>query len=129
MSKAIFVNLAVNDITASRAFYQSMGFSVNEAYSNEDASFIVIDDNINIILLTRDLFAKSSLRDVADTSSSREVTIAIQLDDRDAVNKAVDAAIAAGGTEEGDVMDDEIIYSRGVADLDGHRLDINCLKK
>jgi predicted lactoylglutathione lyase len=56
------------------------------------------------------------------------VTVAIQLDNRDEVNKVVDAAIAAGGTEEGETMDDEIIYSRGVCDLDGHRLDINCLK-
>lgn len=129
MSKAIFVNLPVKDVANARDFYVKMGFSVNKEYSNNDATFIVVDQNIHLILLTHAFFKASSLRDVADTASVREVSVAIQLDDRDAVNKAVDAAVAAGATEEGEVMDDEIIYSRGVRDLDGHRLDINCLKK
>jgi len=129
MSKAIFVNLPVKDVSAARTFYVNMGFAIKEEYSNDQAAFVIIEDNIHIILLAKDVFQQSALRDAADTGSAREVSVAIQLDDREAVDKMVDAAVAAGATEEGDVMDDEIIYSRGVSDLDGHRLDINYLKK
>ncbi len=128
MSKAIFVNLPVKNVAAARDFYTSLGFSINEQYSGDQAVFVVVDENIHLILLGQDLFKENALRDVADTSTVREVSVAIQLDDRESVDKVVDAAIAAGATAEGETMDDEIIYSRGFCDLDGHRLDINCLK-
>jgi predicted lactoylglutathione lyase len=128
MSKAIFINLPVKDMQAARTFYTNMGFSIKEEYSNDDAVFVIIAENIHIILLAQAPFKENAERDIADTTTVREVTVAIQLDSREDVDKMVDAAITAGGAEETEGMDDEMIYSRGVCDLDGHRLDINYLK-
>jgi uncharacterized protein len=124
----IFINLPVKDMSAARNFYTSMGLSIQEDYSSDEATFVIVADNIHIILEAQTAFKENALREIADTSSVREVTIAIQLDSREAVDKMVDAAIAAGGTGETDGMDNDMLYSRGVCDLDGHRLDVNYLK-
>ena len=68
MSKAIFVNLPVKDVVSARDFYVKMGFSVNEEYSNNDAAFIVVDQNIHLILLAHAFFKANSLRDVEFTT-------------------------------------------------------------
>ncbi len=128
MNQAIFINLPVKDIHAARTFYTSMGCSIKEEYSGDEAVFVIVTENIHILLEAQAPFQKNALREIADTSAVREVTIAIQRDTREGVDTMVDAAIAAGGTAETDGMDDEMIYSRGVSDLDGHRLDINYLK-
>ncbi|GGM89162.1 hypothetical protein L2745_04575 [Shewanella xiamenensis] len=42
MAQSIFVNLAVESVQQSRAFYAGLGFGINEQYSNEQAACVVI---------------------------------------------------------------------------------------
>lgn len=46
MTQMIFVNLPVRDLAASRHFCTSLGFSVNEAFSDDTAFCVVISDAI-----------------------------------------------------------------------------------
>ena len=57
MPTTIFVNLAVGDLPRSRVFFESLGYSVNEGFSDENAVSIVISDTITAMLLTREFFA------------------------------------------------------------------------
>ncbi|MDF2805260.1 MAG: glyoxalase, partial [Cellulosimicrobium sp.] len=57
MSTQIFVNLPVKDLDASKAFYTALGYTVNEQFTDENASSIVISDTIYVMLLTEE-FAK-----------------------------------------------------------------------
>lgn len=127
MSKAIYVNVPVKDVAAAQKFYTKLGFSINQEFTTEQAANIVIDENIGLMLLDNTFFEEMSGSQVADTSKAREVSIAISVANRDEVNTIVDAAVAAGGTEEGDSRELDGMYSRGVSDLDGHRLDIMCM--
>lgn len=127
MGKSIFVNLPVKDVAAAREFYSKMGFAINEQFSGEQTAFVVVDEHINLILIAYEMFKQNAQRDIADTQSVREVSVAIDVETRENVDKFVEAALAAGGTAEGETMDEDGVYSRGVCDLDGHRLDINCM--
>lgn len=127
MSKAIYVNVPVKNVAAAQEFYTKLGFSINKEFTTEQAANIVIDDNIGLMLLNEDFFKETSERQIADTKTVREVSIAVSVADRHEVNKIVDAAVAAGGTEEGEPREIDGMYSRGVSDLDGHRLDIMCM--
>ena len=44
--RMIFVNLPVKDVKASRAFFEALGFSINEQFCSEDTACVVIADNI-----------------------------------------------------------------------------------
>ncbi|MEU1159364.1 glyoxalase, partial [Streptomyces sp. NPDC005921] len=42
----IFVNLATDDVAASRKFFTELGYTINPQFSNDDCSCVVISDTI-----------------------------------------------------------------------------------
>lgn len=126
MSKSIYINLPTKDVAAAREFYTKTGFSVNEEFSNDQNAMINIDERIILMLVAEDFFKQNTKREIADTKTVSEVGLAIEVGSREEVDKIVDAAIAAGATQEG-TIDGDGMYSRGLSDLDGHRFDILCM--
>lgn len=120
MSTNIFVNLPVADLDASKAFFEALGFTINQQFTDETASCVVIDSTIYAMLLTHAKFREFTPRPVADAHTSSEVLIALSQDSRDAVNDLVGKALAAGGSEVRPAQDLGFMMSRAFADLDGH---------
>ena len=54
MTKSIFVNLRVEDLPHTMAFYEAIGFTNNQAFTDETAAGMVWSDTINVMLLTHD---------------------------------------------------------------------------
>ena len=48
----IFVNLPVNDLSKSKAFYEAIGFKQNNQFSDETAACMVLSEAIMVMLLT-----------------------------------------------------------------------------
>ena len=46
MPRMIFVNLLVKDLPATRRFFGALGFSFNEAYSDETAACMVVNASV-----------------------------------------------------------------------------------
>jgi uncharacterized protein len=126
MSRSIYINLPVKDVAAAREFYTRMGFKLNQAFSNDQNAVIIVDEHILLMLVAEGFFKQNVGRDVADTAKVSEVGLAIQVASRAEVDTLFDAAIAAGGKAAGETVEEAEIgmYSRGLTDLDGHRLDI-----
>jgi uncharacterized protein len=116
----IFVNLPVDDLGRSMAFYKALGYSFNPQFTNDDAACMVISDTIYSMLLTKKMFAGFTPRPVADATKTTEVLVALSQDSRQAVDKLLEAALEAGGTEVRDPMDHGFMYGRAFADPDGH---------
>jgi uncharacterized protein len=117
MSRMIFVNLPVADVAKSRAFYQALGFAINEAFSNEKGACVVVSDQIFVMILRRDYFETFVALPVGDASAS---VSALSCDDRAAVDAMMTAALAAGGGEPVTARDLGFMYNRSFTDLDGH---------
>ncbi|MGH8879222.1 MAG: VOC family protein [Stackebrandtia sp.] len=124
MSTMIFPNLPVKDLDAAKKFYTSLGFELNEEFSDDNAASIVISDTIAVMLVTEKFFANFTTRGIADTSTTVESLHALGVENRERVDGLADAALAAGGTVAGETMDDEFMYSRGFHDLDGHHWNV-----
>lgn len=124
MSRMIFVNLPVKDLSASTAFFEALGFSKNSQFSDENASSIVISDTIHVMLLTEPFFKGFTRKDIADSTTSTEAMIALSADSRDAVDELADKAIAAGGQTATDPQDHGFMYGRSFYDLDGHHWEV-----
>lgn len=76
MAQSIFVNLAVESVQQSRAFYAGLGFGINEQYSNEQAACVVIADNIYVMLLAKPFFAGFTDKVIADAMPRQRYSIA-----------------------------------------------------
>lgn len=119
MATQIFVNLPVNDLPRATAFYKELGYGQNLDYSDENASCMVISDQIIVMLLTEQYFATFTSKPVSDASAQTEVILALSSDSKEAVDGLVAKAVAAGGSEARDPSDLGFMYSRAFYGLDG----------
>jgi predicted lactoylglutathione lyase len=125
-SKMIFINLPVSDLGRSKNFYEALGWKVNQDFTDENAACIVVDDNICLMLLTRDFFPTFSKRPLADTVSAIGAAYALALSSAEEVDTLTAGALAAGATEE--VNEDKRaqeaqvgMHGRTFIDPDGHQ--------
>ena len=119
MSHKIFVNLPVKDLEKSKAFFTKMGFTFNQQFTDDTAACMVITDDIYSMLLTHDKFRQFTDREIAGPKVL-EVMTALSADNRDEVNRLVDAAVSVGGREKRPAQDYGFMFMRSFEDLDGH---------
>lgn len=120
MSKMIFVNLPVKDVAASTAFYEAIGMTKNEKFSNAQASAMNWSDTIHFMLLDHAFYATFTPKRIIDAQTTSGMLLALSLDSRSEVDALTDAAIAAGGGEPHGPEDHGFMYSRAFTDPDGH---------
>ncbi|MCZ7471530.1 VOC family protein [Agrobacterium sp. O3.4] len=121
MAKMIFLNLPVKDLAASTAFYEAIGCTKNEQFSNEVASSMVWSETITFQLLQHDYYKTFTTKPIADAHTTNGMLIALSRDSRDEVDAMVEAAAKAGG--QADVREPQdlgFMYLRTFADPDGH---------
>jgi predicted lactoylglutathione lyase len=120
MHKQIFLNLPVQDLKRSMAFFQGLGFGFNPQFTNDQGACMVIGDNIYAMLLDREFFKTFTHKSIADTRSHTEALICISCDSDAEVDGLVKKALAGGGTAPRAALDHGFMYYHGFEDLDGH---------
>jgi len=116
----IFVNLPVKDLQASIEFFSKIGFEFNPQFTDDNATCMVINDHIFVMLLVEGFFKTFTKKEIADATKSTEVIVALSADSREQVDEIVNKALAAGGTTPNEPTDHGFMYGRSFQDLDGH---------
>src|SRR3569623_14080 len=98
MSKQVFINLPVANLSKSMAFYEALGFSRNPQFTGDYAGCIVI----------------------SDTSKAVEVLLNLTCESREEVDSLVAKALAAGGSTYDKPEDFGFMYTHSFVDPDGH---------
>ena len=120
MPKMIFVNLPVNHLKKSMAFYTALGFTLNPVFSDETAACMVWSEAIYVMLLTHAKWRTFTTRAIPQPTAS-EVMLAVSCENREAVDALNTAAAANGGVSDANPIQDlGFMYSRDFTDLDGH---------
>ncbi len=121
MAKQIFVNLAVKDLPKAKEFFSKLGFSFNPQFTDENATCMVVGENIFAMLLVEKFF-KTFIpgKEIADAGKSTECLVALSLGSRQEVDKMIEKAVEAGGREYREKQDYDWMYGRAFEDLDGH---------
>ena len=121
MSRVIFVNLPVSDLSRSRGFLEALG-AVNEPkFTDETAACMTLSESIHVMLLTHDKFRQFTPRPIANAQQASEVLLCISAESRESVDTAVERAVANGGTADpAPKQDYGVMYGRSVSDPDGH---------
>ena len=120
MPQQIYVNLPVDDLEKSIAFFTALGFQFNPAFTDDSATCMIIGDNIFAMLMIRERFKTFTPKPVVDATKSTEVLIAISRETRADVDSIVRKAVAAGGSTYNEPQDHGFMYAHGFQDLDGH---------
>ena len=116
----MFINLPVQDLPRSVAFFESLGFSINQQFSNEQGACVVLGEHSYAMLSTIPFFETFTTKKTADTKQTTGALIAISVESREMVDALVHAAGAAGGTPQESSTDHGFMYEWGFEDLDGH---------
>jgi predicted lactoylglutathione lyase len=120
MARKIFVNLPIQHMERSQAFFKSLGFSFNPQFTSEQGACMVISEDIFAMLLVEPFFQTFTKKPVADARKSTEVIVCLSCDSREEVDTFVRKALAGGGTAPNAPQDHGFMYAHGFEDLDGH---------
>jgi hypothetical protein len=120
MKTKIFVNLPIKDLNKSVTFFTKLGFSFDPQFTDENATCMIIGEDIFIMLLVEKFFKSFTKKDVCDTSKNTEAIVALSVESREKVDQMIEKAIEAGGSEPREKQDHGWMYGRSFEDTDGH---------
>ncbi|WP_428503655.1 VOC family protein [Roseateles sp.] len=118
--KMIFISLPVQDLPASNAFYQALGFEPNPQLSDEAGTAMVWSEAIHVMLLTHAKWRSFTDRPFPPAGTADSM-LNLSLGSREAVDSMNTAAAAHGGKADvNPVQDLGFMYARDLSDPDGH---------
>ena len=124
VAKQIFVNLPVKDLGKTIEFFKKLGFEFNPQFTDENATCMVVNENIFVMLLVEKFFKTFTQKEICDTTKNTEVIIALSTESREKVDQMLDNVIKAGGKESRKPQDHGWMYGRSFEDLNGHLWEI-----
>ncbi|MBA2525473.1 MAG: VOC family protein [Pyrinomonadaceae bacterium] len=120
MATKIFVNLPVKDLNKSIEFFTKLGFTFNPQFTDENATCMVVSEDIFVMLLTHAKFKTFTPKEICDATKSTEVLVCLTSESREKLNEMVRKAVAAGGATYNEPQDHGFMYAHGFQDLDSH---------
>ncbi|KOU00056.1 MULTISPECIES: VOC family protein [Streptomyces] len=120
----IFVNLATNDLDAARKFFTGLGWEPNARFSDDSTVSFPVSDTIVVMVHTPQKYLQFTKKEIADSTKTSEVLIALSAESREKVDELVDRAVAAGGSVSGETQDHGFMYGRAFDDPDGHTFEV-----
>jgi hypothetical protein len=120
----IFVNLAVNDVDASKKFFTELGYTINPQFSTDDCACVVISDTIVAMLLSKQRYADFTKKEIADPARTSEVLLCLSAESREKVDELCDKDLSAGGSGTREAQDHGYMYGRTFDDPDGHTWEV-----
>ena len=124
-NRNLFVNIPVEDLDASVAFFTKLGFTFNPLFTDETATCMLVGEQAFFMLMIKSRFQEFTKgRPLADLSTQVPAMYAISVDSREQVDELVELAEANGGSVIGEPQDMGFMYSRAFGDLDGHYFEL-----
>lgn len=119
MATQIFVNLPVKNLDSSVKFFTHLGYSFNPQFTDENATCMIVEENIFVMLLVEPYFKTFIDKDICDATRSTEVIVCLSAESREKADDLVAKATAGGGKATAS-KDYGFMYQTGFQDLDGH---------
>lgn len=120
MATQMFVNLPIQDLSRSVAFFTALGFRFDPRFTDDKATCMIVGEHSFVMLLTQPFFQTFTDKPVSDAHRATEVLICLSRDSRAAVDEIVRQAVAAGGKAPRAAQDHGFMYQHGFEDPDGH---------
>ena len=119
-SRQLFVNLAIDDLDRSTAFFTALGFAFEPRFTDETATCMIVGEDAFVMLLTKPKFGEFTKKPIVDAFAQTEVLLAFSATSREGVDELAEAALASGGSPASEPVDYGFMNSRSFHDPDGH---------
>ena len=120
MTTKIFLNLPAKDLNKTIEFFTKLGFKFNPQFTDENATCMIVGEDIFVMLLVEKFFKTFTKKEICDTSKNTEVIVALSVEGREKVDQMINKAIEAGGRESREPQDHGWMYGRSFEDINGH---------
>jgi uncharacterized protein len=87
MTRQIYVNLPIKDLNRTVEFFTKLGFTFNPQFTDENATCMIIDSNIFVMLLVEKYFGTFTKKAICDTTKDTELIIALATESREKVDE------------------------------------------
>jgi uncharacterized protein len=124
MTTKIFVNLPVQDLNKTIEFFTKFGFRFNPQFTDENATCMIVGEDIFVMLLVEKFFKTFTKKEICDTTKNIEVIVALSAESREKVDQMINKAIEAGGRESREPQDHGWMYGRSFEDINRHLWEI-----
>lgn len=124
MATKIFINLPVKNPERSKAFFTKLGFKFDPKFCDDQATCMIIGDNIFVMLLVEDFFKGFTGKNIPDAAKHVGVILTLSAASREKVDEMISNAVQAGGKAPGKVQNQGYMYGRGFQDIDGHQWEL-----
>ncbi len=104
-------------------------FKFNPQFTDENATCMIIGDDIFVMLFVEKFFKTFTKNENCDTSKNTEVLLALSADSREKIDQMIKKAIESGGSESREPQDHGSMYGRSFQDIDGHIWEITYMDK
>jgi predicted lactoylglutathione lyase len=116
----IFLNLPAKDLNKTIEFFTKLGFKFNPQFTDENATCMIVGEDIFVMLLVEKFFKTFTKKEICDTSKNTEMIVALSVEGREKVDQMINKAIEAGGRESREPQDHGWMYGRSFEDINGH---------
>ncbi|MCJ1674688.1 hypothetical protein MT355_15625 [Rathayibacter sp. VKM Ac-2929] len=118
---SLYLSCPVASVERATAFYTALGWSRNEAMSNENVACFAIAPDQYLMLSSREMYASvgGSEELIGGPDTPSKITVSFDLGSREAVDELTERAGAAGGRI-GDTDEYPFMYQRQFDDPDGY---------
>jgi len=120
----IFVNLPVKDLNNTIDFFTKLGFKFNPQFTDENATCMIVGEDIFVMLLVEKFFKIFTKKEICDTSKDTEVIVALSVESREKVDQMINKALESGGKESREPQDHGWMYGRSFEDINKHLWEI-----
>jgi len=120
----IFVNLPVKDLNNTIDFFTKLGFKFNPQFTDENATCMIVGEDIFVMLLVEKFFKTFTKKEICDTSKDTEVIVALSVESREKVDQMINKALESGGKESREPQDHGWMYGRSFEDINKHLWEI-----
>jgi uncharacterized protein len=124
MATKIFVNLPVKELGRTVNFFTALGFKFNPQFTDENATCMIIGDDINVMLLVEKFFKTFIKNEIADSGKVTEAIISLSSESKEKVDLMISNAKNAGALISENIQDPGWMYGRAFQDLDGHHWEV-----
>jgi predicted lactoylglutathione lyase len=118
--RMIFPNLPVTDLDRAKAFYGALGFTFNEQFSDDRTVSVVIEENIVVMLHTRERFGEFVTGTVGDPAQATSAMHALSVASREEADDLLAKALGSGGKPWQPAQDHGFMYGTSFTDPDGN---------
>lgn len=121
MNKQIIINLPVQDLDKSKAFFSALGYRLDPQVSNEHAAMLIVaQDSIHVMLTTEPFFQSLIDKPLMPARQANELVLCLTCESREELESLIAKASAAGARIPHPLEDNGFMVDQGFEDLDGH---------